>query len=311
MQEYNLKVSPQNTNTRLDIFIFNFSKENNLGLSRTSIQKLISENAVTVNNLCVNKPNHKVKADEEVRIQIKEKEPTVIKSENIPLKIIYEDDVIAIIDKQIGLVVHPAPGNYEHTLVNALAYHFDKLSDVNKDRPGIVHRLDKDTSGLIVIAKNNAAHLHLVQQFSEHSIKRKYVALVSGRVEFDENVIEMPIGRHPRERKNMAVGFGKNTKYAKTFYRTLKRTKDFSLLELEPFTGRTHQLRVHLAFLGHPILGDIKYGKKNTFSRLALHAKSLGFNHPGTGKFVEFSCEIPREFIEFLEKNNSSTQNKT
>jgi 23S rRNA pseudouridine1911/1915/1917 synthase len=168
-----------------------------------------------------------------------------------------------------------------------------------------VHRLDKDTSGLIVVAKNNAAHLHLAEQFAKHSIKRKYVALVSGRVEFDEDVIEMPIGRHPRERKNMAVGFGKNTKYAKTFYRTLKRQKDFSLLELAPFTGRTHQLRVHLAFLGHPILGDVKYGKKNTFSRLALHAQSIGFIHPRTGKFVEFSSEIPREFIDFLEKAKS------
>lgn len=310
-QEYNLKVSPESANIRLDIFISNFSKENNLGFSRTFIQALILGKAVTVNNLCVNKSNHKVKSGDEVKIQVKAKEPVDIKSENIPLKIIYEDADIAIIDKQIGLVVHPAPGNYEHTLVNALAYHIDKLSDVNKDRPGVVHRLDKDTSGLIVVAKNNAAHLHLAEQFSKHSIKRKYVALVSGRVEFDEDVIEMPIGRDPRERKNMAVGFGKNTRYAKTFYRTLKRTQEFSLLELEPFTGRTHQLRVHLAFLGHPILGDVKYGKKNTFSRLALHAKSIGFIHPRTGKFVEFSSEIPREFIEFLEKNNSSTQNKS
>ncbi len=299
-QEYNLIVSAQSENIRLDVFIFNFSKENNLGLSRTVIQKLILENKVTVNNLCVSKTNYKVRIEDEVKIQLKEKEPTAIKSENIPLKIVYEDDDIAIIDKQIGLVVHPAPGNYEHTLVNALSYHIDKLSDVNRDRPGLVHRLDKDTSGLIVIAKNNVAHLHLAQQFSKHSIKRKYVALVSGRVEFDENVIEMPIGRHPRERKNMAVGFGKNTKYAKTFYRTLKREKDFSLLELEPFTGRTHQLRVHLAFLGHPILGDTKYGKNNKFERLALHAQSIGFVHPRTGKFVEFFCQIPGEFMELL-----------
>lgn len=302
-QEYTLKVPPETANIRLDVFIFNFSKENNLGFSRTFIQKLISANEITVNNLCVNKPNHKVRAYDKVKIQIKAKEPTDIKSEDIPLKIIYEDADIAIIDKQEGLVVHPAPGNYEHTLVNALVCHMDKLSDVNKDRPGVVHRLDKDTSGLIVVAKNNAAHLHLSRQFSQHSIKRKYVALVSGRVEFDENVIEMPIGRHPRDRKNMAVGFGKSTKYAKTFYRTLKRAKEFSLLELEPFTGRTHQLRVHLAFLGHPILGDVKYGKKNTFGRLALHAKSIGFIHPRTGRFVEFFSEIPREFIEFLEKN--------
>ena len=191
--------------------------------------------------------------------------------------------------------MHPAPGNYEHTLVNALLCHFDKLSDINPQRPGIVHRLDKETSGLLVIAKNNAAHLSLSRQFAKHSVKRKYIALVKGTMEYDENVIDVPIGRHPYKRKKMSAGFGKNIRYAKTYYRTLKRMKDFSLLELEPFTGRTHQLRVHLAFLGHPILGDTKYGSNNEFIRLALHAKSIGFLHPRTGKFIEFSSDIPAE----------------
>ena len=201
--------------------------------------------------------------------------------------------------------MHPAPGNYEHTLVNALLHHFKNLSDINPQRPGIVHRLDKETSGLIVVAKNNSSHLTLAAQFAKHSIKRKYIALVRGRVEFDENVIEVPIGRHPLKRKNMAVSFKENAKQAKTRYRTLKRGEDFSLLELEPFTGRTHQLRVHLAFIGHPILGDSKYGPGNKFSRMALHAKYLGFLHPKTGKFMEFSSETPKEFKEFVIKNMS------
>lgn len=195
------------------------------------------------------------------------------------------------------MVVHPAPGNYQHTLVNALLYHFKTLSDVNPQRPGIVHRLDKDTSGLLVIAKNNFTHLGLAAQFAKHSIKRKYVALVKGKVEFDEDIIEMPIVRHPDKRKNMSVGFGKKAKYAKTYYRTLKRSDNFSILELHPFTGRTHQLRVHLAFLGHPILGDTKYGKNDAFSRLALHAQYIGFAHPRTGKFMEFESALPGEFV--------------
>ncbi|MDI6606110.1 MAG: RluA family pseudouridine synthase, partial [Candidatus Omnitrophota bacterium] len=166
--------------------------------------------------------------------------------------------------------------------------------------PGVVHRLDKETSGLLVIAKNNFTHLALAKQFARHSIKRKYIAVVKGRVEFDENVIELPIGRHPLKRKNMSVGFGKKTKPAMTKYRTLKRGAESSLLGLEPFTGRTHQLRVHLAFIGHPILGDDKYGKSNhAFSRMALHAQSIGFIHPRTKKFMEFSSEVPKEFEEF------------
>lgn len=300
MQEYILKVSPQNANMRLDLFILEFSKKNNLGLSRTFIQRLIQEGRVTLRNLSQPKSHYKVKANDEFRITIEEKKPNTLKAEDLPLDIVYEDQDLAIINKPSGLVVHPAPGNYEHTLVNALLYHFKNLSDVNPQRPGIVHRLDKETSGLLVIAKNNAAHLALSQQFAKHSIQRKYIALVKGRMEFDEDVIELPITRHPLKRKNMSVGFGKKAKYAKTYYHTLKRTKDFSLLELAPFTGRTHQLRVHLAFLGHPVLGDTKYGKNNEFRRLALHAQSLGFLHPRTGKFVEFSCATPKEFTQFM-----------
>jgi 23S rRNA pseudouridine1911/1915/1917 synthase len=302
MREYALKVLPGSAGMRLDLFLLRFSEENNLGFSRTFIQKLILDGRVTLEGSGPLKPHYKVKADDSLKLSIEEKKADMPAAENIPLEVVYEDGDLAVINKQAGLVVHPAPGNAEHTLVNALLHRFVELSDISPRRPGIVHRLDKDTSGLLVVAKNNPSHLALAQQFAAHSIKRKYVALVSGRMEFDENVIEVPIGRHPVKRKNMAAGFGQNTKYARTYYRTLKRKKDFSLLELEPFTGRTHQLRVHLAFIGHPILGDTKYGNNNEFSRLALHARMIGFMHPRTEKFVEFSSDIPLEFTEFISR---------
>ncbi|MFA5411019.1 MAG: RluA family pseudouridine synthase [Candidatus Omnitrophota bacterium] len=304
MQEYTLRVPPQDSRKRLDIFLADFSRENKLGLSREFIKKLILSGNVSLGNSSLSKTHYKVKINDEIKLRIEDKEASVARPENIPLEIIYQDKDLAIINKPAGLVVHPGAGNSEHTLVNALLYHFKELSDINPGRPGIVHRLDKDTSGLLVIAKNNPSHLALSEQFSRHTIKRKYTALVRGRVEFDEDVIELPIGRHPYKRKDMSVGFGKHTRYARTHYRTLKRRRDFSLLELEPFTGRTHQLRVHLAFLGHPVLGDTKYGKNNEFKRLALHARYLGFMHPATGKFVEFSCALPEELRELLEKNN-------
>ena len=304
-QEYTLRALQEDSGKRLDLLLAQFSNKKKLGFSRTFIQKIILKGSVTLKDLKLNKPHYKVKTSDEIKINIEDKKPNTIKPEFIPLDIVYEDQDLAVINKPSGLVVHPAPGNYEHTLVNALLYHFKNLSDINPERPGIIHRLDKQTSGLLIIVKNNPTHLALSQQFADHNIKRKYIALVKGKMEFDENIIELPIGRHPYKRKNMAVGFGQTSKYAKTYYRTLKRTKDFSLLELEPFTGRTHQLRVHLAFLGHPILGDTKYGKNNEFSRLALHAKSISFIHPGKGKLVEFSCEIPFEFSEFLNKNRS------
>ncbi len=300
MQEYKIVVSLESSPMRLDAFLIGFSDQNSLGLSRTFLQSLIKQGAVSVEKTVVTKPNHKVRPGQEITVSVPEKEIRNLASENIPLKIVYQDDDLAIIDKPAGLVVHPAPGNYAHTLVNALMHHFKKLSDINPERPGIVHRLDKETSGIIVVAKNNAAHLNLVKQFAEHSIKRIYVALVKGKVEYNENVIEMPIGRHPLKRENMSVGFTKSTRYAKTFYRTLKRTPAWSLVELEPFTGRTHQLRVHLAYIGHPILGDSKYGKQNEFVRMALHARYLGFVHPASGKFLEFNSPMPKEFSDFI-----------
>lgn len=303
MKEIIIEVLPNQAKIRLDLFLADYSVEKKLGLSRTNIQRLIHLGKVFLNSQLINKPNYKLIAGEQIKIILPEKEKSECLPEKIPLDIVYEDDDILVINKQTGLVVHPAPGNQEHTLVNALLGRGMQLSDINKNRPGIVHRLDKETSGLLVIAKNNSSHLKLVKQFAQHSIQRKYIAIVCGRVEFDEDVIEASIGRHPLKRKNMAVGFTKNTKYAKTFYKTLKRSKDFSLLELTPFTGRTHQLRVHLAYLGYPILGDTKYGKNNNFSRLALHALEIGFMHPATDKPVYFKSKIPSEFQDFIKKN--------
>lgn len=308
MREYTLRVSPQQEGRRLDLFLIDFSKENSLGLSRTAAKKLILEGGITHVRLAGLKPHYKIKAHDEFKLCIADKKKQLLQPEAIPLDIVYEDEDLAIIDKQAGLVVHPAPGNYEHTLVNALLFRLDGLSDINPQRPGIVHRLDKETSGLLVVAKNNPAHLALVEQFSAHTIQRKYIAVVKGRMEFDENIIDLPISRHPTKRKNMCVGFTDKSKYAKTHYRTLKRAKDYSLLELKPYTGRTHQLRVHLAFLGHPILGDVKYGRNNEFKRLALHAEYLCFSHPRTGKPIDFFSPAPKEFLRLFSKHHSETK---
>jgi len=300
MQEYNIIALPENAGKRLDVFLMEFSKENRLGFSRTYLQTLIKEALVILDGRPALKTNFKIKPGQKIKISIPEKKAQSLYPENIPLKVIYEDDDLIILDKPAGLVVHPAPGNYEHTLVNALLYRFKRLSDINPLRPGIVHRLDKGTSGILAAAKNNDTHLKLAGQFADHSIKRKYTALVKGKMEFNENIIEIPIGRHPYKRENMSVGFSKSTRYAKTYYRTLKRAPFWSLVELEPYTGRTHQLRVHLAFIGHPILGDSKYGQQNEFIRMALHARYLGFIHPANGKFVEFESPMPKEFIEYM-----------
>jgi 23S rRNA pseudouridine1911/1915/1917 synthase len=302
MKEYTFTVSPEESGLRLDVLISNFSKNNRLGVSRTSIKDLILKGRVYAGKLSVTTPHYKVKAGESIVFSVQVKKANALGAEDIKLDIVYEDEDLAVINKPSGLVVHPAPGNYEHTLVNALKNIFRFLSDINPDRPGIVHRLDKETSGLLIVAKNNSSHLELARQFSEHIVEKEYIAIVKGRMEFDEGVIEAPIARHIFKRKNMAVNFSPKAKDARTYYRTLRRYNSFSLLSLKPFTGRTHQLRVHLDFIGHPILGDDKYGKNNKFSRLALHAKRLKFIHPKTGKFIEAKAPIPKEFTELLNK---------
>ncbi|MDD5237078.1 MAG: RluA family pseudouridine synthase [Candidatus Omnitrophica bacterium] len=299
MKEYKLKVSEQDSGKRLDAYILESCRKHELEFSRTHIQKLIRQGYVAINEKKLT-PNYKVKTGELINLSLEEKKPFPIKAEKIPLDIVYEDDDVIVVNKPIGLVVHPAAGNLEHTLVQALLFHSSRLSDVNPERPGIVHRLDKDTSGLLLVARTNDAHQKLVKQFSKHTVKRRYVALVKGRVEFDEGSIDLPIGRHRINREKMSVSFLPEAKDAVTHYRTLKRGRDYSLLELTPYTGRTHQLRVHLASLGHPICGDKKYGKTDTFKRLMLHARYIGFIHPKSKKFLEFSTDIPQEFSQLF-----------
>jgi len=294
-------VDVENKGKRLDMFLAESESIKSLGISRTHIKKFIEEGLVRLTNYTEQlKPHYKIKSGDEFLLIVPDQVQRAVQSEDIPLEVVYEDEDLAIINKQIGLVVHPAPGNYEHTLVNALLHRFKELSDVNPERPGIVHRLDKDTSGLIVVAKNNTTHLALARQFEEHSIQRRYVALVKGVMEYDEDIIELPIGRHPHRRTDMTVSFAENSRYAKSRYRTLQRGTEMSLVEVELFTGRTHQVRVHLSHIGHPILGDPKYGRDTRFWRLALHARFLSFVHPRSQHVVEFSTGIPEEFTEFL-----------
>jgi 23S rRNA pseudouridine1911/1915/1917 synthase len=300
MRQYFTTVEDKDAGRRLDVFLMEYSSAKRIGISRTSLQRLIQNGFVSIDAVKSLKTHYKLRSGQKIALEVEDKKTAALRAEDIPLDVVYEDEDLAVINKPAGLVVHPAPGNYEHTLVNGLLYRFKNLSDINPLRPGIMHRLDKDTSGLIVIAKNNAAHLSLAKQFSGHSVRKLYSAVVKGRVEFDENIIELPIERHPLKRKNMSVGFSKKSRYAKTRYRTIKRNAGSSLLELEPFTGRTHQLRVHLAYIGHPIMGDKKYGRDNDFVRMALHAKTIGFKHPSSGKYVEFSSDTPKEFQSFF-----------
>jgi len=301
MQKFNLIVEESDVGMRLDLYLIKNIQEKKLGLSRTAIQKLILKGLVTVDSK-ITSPHYKVKVADKVALESEDLPVLNIEPEKIALEIVYEDSDLAVINKSAGIVVHPGAGNYQHTLVSALLYNFKELSHIHPQRPGIVHRLDKETSGILIIAKNDHAHLLLAKQFADHTIKRQYTALVKGSMEFDENVIEVPIGRHPTNWEKMSVAFGEKGKYAKTYYHTLKRTPQVSLIQLSPFTGRTHQLRVHLAFIGHPILGDAKYGRDNAFSRLALHANYIGFLHPATEKFTEFSTAVPQEFIDWVNK---------
>ena len=299
MQTHVLKVDEENRHLRLDVFLTKSLPELP---SRSFIKRLIESDGVTVNGK-KGKANQKLFPDDEICVSLPPEEEAVderIAAENIPLDILYEDEILLVVNKPSGMLVHPAKGCYSGTLVNALLYHCRELSDFNAEfRPGIVHRLDQETSGLLVVAKNNTAHMNLSRQFEKRRVKKRYVALVEGLIEFDEGVIDAGLGKHPRYFDKKAVVFDDSAKNAKTFYRVLKRFTNTTYVALFPKTGRTHQLRVHMAYLGHAILGDEKYGKKNSFSRLALHAQSLGFFHPGTTKYMEFSVVPPSEISSF------------
>jgi 23S rRNA pseudouridine1911/1915/1917 synthase len=283
-------VSEEAVNVRLDIFLAKSEPD----FSRTFIKDWILQGKVFVNSQAA-KPHYRLKAGDELSWETPQVPQTQIHGQDIPLDILYEDNDVIVINKPAGMVVHPVAGRETHTLVHALLYHCGELSNISKERPGVVHRLDKETSGVMVAAKNNQTHLSLTKQFKKHSIYRRYIALVEGSVPFDEGIVDVPLRRHAVDRKKMFVSFSEEAKEARTFYRVLGRFKDYTAVELLPETGRTHQLRVHMSYLGHPILGDTVYGRKKNFSRLALHAKDLGFEHPATKKHLEFSSPLPPE----------------
>lgn len=274
-------------------------------LSRSAAQKLIDNGLVTLADRAVKK-NYRVSAGDTFRIILPEPEPSEIVPENIPLDIVYEDNDVIVINKPKGMVVHPAPGHYEHTLVNALLYHCgSSLSGISGViRPGIVHRIDMDTSGLLIAAKNDDAHSKLSAQLADRSLSRVYEAVVCGRIRDEEGTINAPIGRHPTDRKRMAVT-DQNSRQAVTHYRVLARYNGYTHVCCMLETGRTHQIRVHMAYIGHPILGDQLYGKKKTEKGLdsqCLHAKQIKFIHPSTGEAMSFEVPLPDYFLDVLSK---------
>jgi len=283
---------------RLDAFLASRIPE----VSRTQIQKAIDSEKVFVNGLPV-KRNYKLKPGDRVAFLLIEPEHINALPEPIPLDIVFEDTDIIVVDKPQGMVVHPAPGNPTGTLVNALLYHCKDLSGINgKIRPGIVHRIDKDTSGLLVAAKNDFAHQSLAKQLKDHTIRREYVALVHGCLKHTSGTIDAPIGRSTIDRKKMAICL-ENGRRAVTHFDVLERFKDYSLVRLCLETGRTHQIRVHMAFIKHPVVGDPKYGRGKNELELehqALHAYLLGFNHPRTGEYMEFCAGLPQYFKRVL-----------
>lgn len=279
------------------------------GISRTYVQKMIKEGLVLVNGKQV-KPRYLVKKGDLIKANFREPEKLELIPEDIPIDIIFQDEDLLVVNKPKGMVVHPAPGNPSGTLVNALLYHVSNLSSIESTiRPGIIHRLDKDTSGLLIVAKNDKSHKALSKQLKNREIKRIYTALVYGRLDKEKAVIDAPIGRHPINRKRMAVVY-KNSKEAITHYRVLEYYKDYTLVEASLETGRTHQIRVHMAYINHPVVGDPVYSnRKSEFgvdSQL-LHARQLGFYHPRSGEYMEFESELPKDFkkiIQLLEKRN-------
>lgn len=294
---------------RLDLFL----AENLADYSRSYIQQLISENKVLVDGRA-EKSNYKVKLGSTIAIEIPEAVSDEIRPEPININIIYEDNDIVIINKQKGLVVHPAPGNYSGTLVNGLLYHCKDLSGINgKLRPGIVHRLDKDTSGVMVVAKNDNAHRILAEELKLRVIKRSYIALVHGNIAEEGGKIDAPIGRDPGERKRMAV-VHKGSKNAITLFEVIERFGDYTLVNANIETGRTHQIRVHFSFIGNPIVGDEKYtNRKNPFKIKGqlLHAWKLKLKHPSTGDVMEFETKLPSDFQSVLNELRGEDVNET
>jgi 23S rRNA pseudouridine1911/1915/1917 synthase len=317
-EHYRFVASKGQDPLRVDKFLMNFIEN----ATRNKIQQAAKQGHIWVNGTIV-KQNYKVKAGDEVKVMF-EHPPYefLLTPEDIPLDIVYEDDALLVVNKPAGMVVHPGHGNYSGTLINALVHHFDNLPNNSSERPGLVHRIDKDTSGLLVIAKTELAMTHLAQQFFEKSSEREYVALVWGNVEEDEGTVEGHIGRNPKNRLQMVVfPEGDEGKEAVTHYKVLERLGYVTLISCKLETGRTHQIRVHMKYIGHTLFNDERYGgdkilKGTTFTkykqfvenafktlpRQALHAKTLGFEHPKTGEFMRFESELPQDMVNCIEK---------
>ncbi|HCI25856.1 MAG TPA: RNA pseudouridine synthase [Lachnospiraceae bacterium] len=300
MNEIVMEITPEMEGERIDKCISNYLES----LSRSYIQKIIKDGTAYVNDAVV-KANYKVKVDDKVQFEIPDCEEPDIPPQDIPLDILYEDKDILIVNKPKDMVVHPAPGHYEGTLVNAIMFHCkDELSGINGVlRPGIVHRIDKDTTGSIIICKNDEAHRKIAQQLKEHSITRKYRAIVYGRIMEEEGTVNAPIGRHPTDRKKMAIN-EKNGKPAVTHYKVLERFDKYTYIECQLETGRTHQIRVHMTSIGHSLLGDEVYGNAKCPFKLegqTLHAMTIGFIHPTTGEYVEYEAPLPEYFEHLLQ----------
>ncbi|MDM8313512.1 RluA family pseudouridine synthase [Clostridium cadaveris] len=304
MENFKFEILEEDNGKRIDKYLSSLLD----GKSRSYIQRVIDDGKVNVNGKIV-KSNYKLKIKDIINLEIPEPTELEIIPENIPLDILYEDKDVIVVNKSQGMVVHPAPGSYNGTMVNALLYHCKDLSGINGViRPGIVHRIDKDTSGILVVAKNDNSHNILAEQLKDHSMTREYYALVEGIIKEDEGTINEPLARHPKERIKISVV--KGGREAITHFKVIERFKEYTLVKCILETGRTHQIRVHMAYIGHPLVGDPVYGYKKQKFKLQgqmLHAKVLGFIHPSTKEYMQFESPLPDYFTEIINKLKSSS----
>ena len=299
--EHTFEITAENAGLRIDKFLSTVIED----MSRSGIAVLCEDGMVLSGEKAVGK-NYKLKDGDIINVVIPEPKEYKAQAENIPLDIVFEDNDLLVVNKPKGMVVHPAPGNYSGTLVNALLYHCkDSLSGINGVlRPGIVHRIDKDTSGLLIVAKSDKAHMGLAEQIKEHSFEREYEAVLYGTVKDEQGTVDAPIGRHKTDRKKMCITY-ENSKNAVTHYMVISYNNGFTHAAMKLETGRTHQIRVHMAYIGHPVAGDPVYGPSKVITELhgqCLHAKKIGFVHPITGDFLRFDSELPDYFKSFLKK---------